>query len=238
MVVRAGALVLLFLLAVLPHLLSRLIWKRSRWPRRFLAASAWICGARVRRSGLPPSPHSLLVANHVSWLDILIIGGATGCAFVSKDELGHPIVHWLADQNGTLYVRRDHRKGSKDQAMEIARALEGEQPVAIFPEGTTGSGKQLLPFRSALLEAAGYAARDVEVRPVAIDYGDAAREIAWFGERGIDNVKKVLGRKGTMAVTVDLLAPLDRDLDRKALARAAEQAVADRLASTPPRHPL
>ncbi len=115
--------------------------------------------------------HTLLVANHVSWLDILVLGGATGCAFVSKDELGHPFIHWLADQNATVYVKRSARKGAKDQAVAIARALEGDKPVALFPEGTTGPGTHLLPFRSTLLEAANFAAKDVAIRPVALDYG-------------------------------------------------------------------
>ena len=66
-------------------------------------------GSSARASaveGAPVRPHTLLVANHTSWLDILVLGGATGCAFVSKDELGHGFIHWLADQNATVYVKR------------------------------------------------------------------------------------------------------------------------------------
>ena len=114
----------------------------------------------------PIRGHTLLISNHVSWLDILVIGGATGCAFVSKDELGHPFMHWLADQNATVYVKRAHRKGAKDQAIAIAAALEGDQPVALFPEGTTSPGTRLLPFRPTLLEAANFAAKDVVIRPI------------------------------------------------------------------------
>jgi 1-acyl-sn-glycerol-3-phosphate acyltransferase len=124
----------------------------------------------------------LLVANHTSWLDILIVGGALRSAFVSKDELGHPLIHWLADQNGTVYVKRGHRKGAKDQTAAVAEALRGDKPVTIFPEGTTGPGTHLLPFRSTLLEAAHAAAGKVRVRPVVIDYGDAQAEVGWFDE--------------------------------------------------------
>jgi len=150
---------------------------------RFLAASAWIVGARVRVDGAPIRQHTLLVCNHTSWLDIVVLGGSTGCAFVSKDNLGLGFTHWLADQNDTVYVKRGHVKGAKDQATTIAKALERDKPVALFPEGTTGPGTHLLPFRSTLLEAANFTAKDVAIRPVAIDYGDAAAEVGWWRSR-------------------------------------------------------
>lgn len=173
--------------------------------------------------------HTLLVSNHVNWLDILVLGRATGCAFVSKAELGHPFIHWLADQNATVYVKRAHRKGAKDQAIAIAKALEGTRPVALFPEGTTGPGTHLLPFRSTLLEAANFAAKDVAIRPVAIDYGAIAAEIGWWHESGKDNVLRVLGRRGTLPVTVRVLGPLDRAGDRKQLAHRAREEIAEAL---------
>ena len=98
---------------------------------------------RGARSGRRPPirGHTLLISNHVSWLDILVLGGATGCAFVSKDELGHPLVHWLADQNrDRLCPPQSPSKARSDQAAAIARSLEGDKPVALFPEGTTGPG--------------------------------------------------------------------------------------------------
>ena len=165
----------------------------------------------------------MLVANHLSWFDIVVLGGATGCAFVAKHELGHPFIHWLADQNHTVYVKRTHVKGAKDQALAIAAALERDQPVALFAEGTTGPGTHLLPFRSTLLEAANYASKDVVIRPVALDYGAAATEVSWFDEKAMDNVWRLLGRRGTLPVTVHLLAPLDRAGDRKQLAQAARR---------------
>ncbi|HVM22330.1 MAG TPA: lysophospholipid acyltransferase family protein [Sphingomicrobium sp.] len=183
----------------------------------------------MRLTGRPPRSHTLLVSNHVSWLDILVLGGATGCTFVSKDALGHPFIHWLADQNGTVYVKRSHRKGAKDQAIAVAAALERDQPVALFPEGTTGPGTHLLPFRPTLLEAANFAAKDVEIRPVVLDYGEAAAEIGWYDEPGKANVLRLLGRRGILPVTVDLLAPLDRTGDRKQLTHAAREAIAARL---------
>jgi lyso-ornithine lipid O-acyltransferase len=206
-----------------------LVARRSPWPSWFLAAAAWIVGARVSNAGAPIRRHALLICNHTSWLDILVLGGATGCAFVSKDNLGHGFIHWLADQNDTVYVRRSHRKGAKDQAIAIARALERDQPVALFPEGTTGPGTHLLPFRSTLLEAANFAAKDVEVRPVAVDYGRAAAAIGWHEEPGKANVLRVLGRRGTLPVTVRVLPPLDRAGDRKQLTHHAREKIAQAL---------
>lgn len=218
------------------HLVSKLLLGRSRWPRRFLAAAAWIVGARVSVEGAPIRGHTLLVANHTSWLDIVVLAGATGCAFVSKAELGHRFIHWLADQNGTVYVRRSHMKGARDQAIAIARALEGDKPVALFPEGTTGPGTQLLPFRSTLLEAANFAAKDVAVRPVALDYGAAASEIGWWEEPGKDNVLRLLGRRGTLPVTIHRLDSLGRDGDRKQLAALARDSIAAQLGFKSPAH--
>jgi 1-acyl-sn-glycerol-3-phosphate acyltransferase len=181
--------------------------------------------------------HTLLLSNHLSWLDIVVLGGATGCAFVAKDELGHPFLHWLADQNATVYVKRGHKKGAKDQAVAIAAALEGDRPVAIFPEGTTGAGTQLLPFRSALLESANFAAKDVAIRPVALDYGEAAAEVGWSDdEPGLVNAMRLLGRRGGLPVTVRLLSPLDRGGDRKQLTQAAQEAIAQSLGLTSHAH--
>jgi 1-acyl-sn-glycerol-3-phosphate acyltransferase len=223
---RVGAVLLLFLLCAPFHLASKWLLGRSAVPPLFLGAVAWLIGVRARTVGTPVRAHSLLVANHTSWLDILILSGATKCAFVSKDELGHPLIHWLADQNDTVYVRRSHRKGAKDQATTIAKALEGDKPVALFPEGTTGPGTHLLPFRSTLLEAANFAAKDVEIRPVVIDYGEARAEVGWWQEPGKNNVMRLLGRRGTLPVTVRLLEPLDRAADRKQLAQQASKEIA------------
>lgn len=186
-------------------------------------------GLRVKVLGRRVSRHSLLIANHTSWLDIVVLGGSLNSAFVSKDNLGHGFLHWLADQNGTVYVKRAHVKGAKDQAIALAKALERDKPVTVFPEGTTGPGTHLLPFRSTLLEAANYAAKDVRVRPVAIEYGNAIDDIAWFEESGIENVLRVLRRKGTLPVTVHALAPLERTGDRKRLCAEAREAIADTL---------
>ena len=222
-------LVLLFALVAPVHIVTQALFASSRWPRRFLRMSGWIVGVRAKVAGRRPGRHTLIVANHTSWLDIVVLGGSLGSAFVAKDQLGHPFVHWLADQNGTVYVKRTHVKGAKDQAVALARALERDRPVTVFAEGTTNPGTHLLPFRSTLLEAANYAARDVKVRPVAIDYGGLREAVAWFQEPGLNNFKRILSRPGTLPVTMHVLDPLNRALDRKGLAHEAREAIAETL---------
>ncbi|MBV9527662.1 lysophospholipid acyltransferase family protein [Sphingomonas sp.] len=220
----AGLVGLLVLLAPI-HIVTKAMFGRSGWPPRFLAFAARIAGARVRMVGERPRPGTLLVANHSSWLDILILGGATGCAFVSKDQLGHPLVHWLADQNHTIYVNRSARRQVGEQTAALTSAIERGAVVAFFPEGTTGPGDRLLPFRPPLFAAA---TDRFPVRPVAIDYGAARTEISWFEEAGKDNILRVLGRAGTFRVTIRLLAPLPAG-DRKRLAAQASDTIAHEL---------
>jgi lyso-ornithine lipid O-acyltransferase len=225
-ILRIAALLVLFLICAPLHIAAKWLFGRSRWPQWFLGAAGWIVGARARLLGTPIRRHTLLIVNHTSWLDILVLGGATNCAFVSKDELGHPFMHWLADQNATVYVKRTHVKGSKDQAIAIASALEDDKPVCLFPEATTGPGTHLLQFRSTLLEAANFASKDVAIRPVAVDYGASSAEVGWWKEPGKSNVLRILGRSGTLPVAVHVLAPLDRSGDRKRLTQDAREQIA------------
>jgi 1-acyl-sn-glycerol-3-phosphate acyltransferase len=216
----------LLLICLVPHLIARL-FGASPIPPLFLAGTARICGARVRTVGQPLAPHSLLIANHVSWLDILVLAGATRTRFVSKAEVrDHWLLRWLADQNDTLYIERQDRRAVPAQAREVAEALAQPRPLALFPEGTTGDGVTLLPFRPALLAAVAPAPPGTHVRPVAIDYGAMRRTLGWIdGESGKANALKLLGRSGSFPVIVRLLAPLPPDEDRKAMARDARAAI-------------
>ena len=211
--------------------------RRSSWPQRFLAAAGRICGARVRVEGSPLAAHTLVIANHTSWLDILILGGATGTAFVSKAEVERlPLIGWLADQNHTLYIERAERGDAHGQVRRISDRLAKAQPLTIFPEGTTGDGVNLLKFRSTLLDAvAPPLFPGVSVRPVAIDYGAERAVIGWSdGEPGKDNVLRILGRRGSFEVVIRLLPPEPPHHSRKALARAAQAAIAAALAASTP----
>ena len=230
---RLAGLIGLFLTYVPPHLVSKWLLGRSGWPPRFLRHAGLIAGVRPRIEGKPLDPHSFVIANHTSWLDILILGGWAGTAFVSKAELKKtPLLGWIADQNRTLYIDRAARRDSHGQVKRITEALAHHQPLAVFPEGTTGDGRHLLPFRTTLLEAVAPAPPNVQVRPVAIDYSDHADVVGWHGgERGMDNFTRILGNRGTIAVTVRLLDPLPATDDRKAMARHARLGIATALSS-------
>jgi 1-acyl-sn-glycerol-3-phosphate acyltransferase len=209
------------------HLLAK-SFGRSKWPQRFLAGVARIAGARVRTVGEPIGGRILILANHTSWLDIPVLAGAIGCAFVSKDEMrGHPLMRWLCEQNGTVFIDRSDKRGIADQTARMLHALQAQRPLALFPEGTVSEGTGLLPFRPALLSAFAPAPAGVALRPVAIDYGPAAAEFGWpQGEPGRRHFLRVMGRRGTVPVTLHLLPSLSGFNDRKVLARAAHDAIA------------
>lgn len=224
------------LLACVPlHYLWRLARRPSPWPRRFLGAIGRIAGMRARVIGTPLRRDVLFLANHLSWLDIMVLAGASGTAFVSKDEVGRwPVAGWLARLNRTVFVARAARGTVREQADALRAALVSGQPVALFPEGTTDGGPTLLPFRASLLASLFPPLPRVRVQPVALDYGPAAHDIAWVGEEGaLANVKRILSRPGTVPVTIHFLEPIDPAAagDRKAL---AEQSRAEILAELEP----
>ena len=230
---RLLGLIGLFLLYVGPHLLSKWLLGKSGWPSRFLRHAGLIAGVRPSLHGKPLEPHTLVVANHTSWLDILILGGWAGTAFISKAELENTtLLGWIADQNRTLYIDRAARGDAMIQVQQVTEALEHRQPLTVFPEGTTGSGRQLLKFRSTLLEAVAPTPPNVKVRPVAVDYGEHADIVGWHsGEPGMVNFKRVLGHRGTIPVTIRLLDPLEPSDDRKRLAKSARDAIGAALSS-------
>jgi 1-acyl-sn-glycerol-3-phosphate acyltransferase len=218
------------LIACLPlHYLWKLIGRPSPWPRIFLGWVGRSAGMRVRVEGRPLGRHVLFLANHLSWLDIMLIAGASGATFVSKEEVARwPVIGWLSSLNKTIFVARTQRGAVRDQAEALRLALARGQPVALFPEGTTEGGAEVLPFRASLLASLFPPRPGVRVQPVALDYGSAAAGIAWVGKEGAgDNAKRVLSRKGVAPVRIRFLDPLDpKDFrDRKALSEAARAAI-------------
>jgi 1-acyl-sn-glycerol-3-phosphate acyltransferase len=232
LILRALAIVAALLVCLPLHYLWKLLRRPSPWPRRFLGLVARAAGMRVRVVGVPLKRDVLFLANHLSWLDILVLAGASGTAFVSKAEVAEvPVVGWLAGLNNTVFVARSERAGVRGQADALRRALASGQPVALFPEGTTDGGPEILPFRASLLASLFPPLPGVRVQPVALDYGAAAHDLAWVGdESGLDNVRKVLARRGTAEVILHFLAPVDPAAgDRKALARAARAEIVEAL---------
>lgn len=223
--IRVASLALLLLLLLPVHGLWRLAGRPSPWPRRFLGSCVWIVGARAAVTGTPLRRDGVILANHLSWLDILLLAGCANAVFVAKGELrAAPLVGWLASLNDTIFVARGERMAVGAQ-VEAVRAALGPRPVAIFPEGTTGDGVTILPFKSALLAALDPAPPGVQVQPVAIDYGGATRELAWTdGETGVSHAWRVLRRPGGFAATLRFLAPLP-PLSRKAIATEARRRI-------------
>lgn len=223
------------LACVAAHRISLRLLGKSDWPCRFLGGVARRAGFVLRVVGTPLDRDVFFVANHVSWADIFLLGGATGCTFVSRDDVGRwPVLRWLAAQNNTVMVSRDGRGEIAAQVGVVRAAMERHQPVALFPEGATGDGVTLLPFKPALFAVLLPPPRTIQVQPVVIDYGSEAPEIAWTGsEGGGANVWRILGRPGRTPVTLhflDAFGPGEHP-DRKALASEARARIARTLAS-------
>lgn len=173
-----------FLLLILPHLMWMAARPRvpSPFARTFLKIVAVGVGLRVECGGGRPERFALLVSNHISWTDILVLGGATCTAFVARaDVRGWPLLGLLALLNGTIFIDRSARLNVRTQGAALAAALRRGR-VALFPEGTTGDGRDVLPFRPALFAAAA----ERPIQPVAISYapqnGDLAA-FAWDGDK-------------------------------------------------------
>ena len=224
------------------HYLWKAFGARSIWPQLFLAYAGRCAGIAVRIEGTPLKHRVLFAANHVSWLDILALGGAVPAVFVSRDDVGTwPLIGWIAGLNDTIYVARQARREVHGQADQLRRALDAGRAVALFPEGTTAGGDSLLPFRASLFASLFPPLDGVRVQPVAIDYGPAATAIAWVGDDGAgENAGEILSRPGTIPVTLRFLAPIDPHEagDRKILAARAQAEIAESLGFDPPAQPL
>ncbi len=212
---------------------SHLLAKRngpSPVPQRFMRRATRIAGFDVQIEGTPLAQDVFFVANHQSWIDILSLGDATGCAFISKDGVqATPIVGWLAEQNNTIFVARKQRGAVSGQIESVRVAMATHQPIALFPEGTTGDGVALLPFKPALFEVLLPPPRAIRIQPVVIDYGLVGALVAWkSGETGIANALRILGAPGRRAVTLRFLDPFDPGdhPDRKTLAAETQRRIA------------
>lgn len=140
------------------------------WALRMLA----ILGIRLELHGAPPATGPvLLVANHISWLDILVMHAARHCRFVAKAEVRHwPLIGRLASGGGTLYIERESRRDAMRVVHHMADSLRRGEIVAVFPEGTTSDGRELLPFHGNLIQAA--ISADAPAQPVGLSFLDAA----------------------------------------------------------------
>jgi 1-acyl-sn-glycerol-3-phosphate acyltransferase len=139
------------------------------WALQFLAL--WDIHLKVLGRPVQNGP-ALMVANHISWLDISVIHAARHCRFVSKSDIRDwPLLGTLATGAGTLYIERTSRKDALRMVKDMAEAMKNGDVVAVFPEGTTSDGRDLLPFHANLIQSAILA--EAPVQPMSLKFIDA-----------------------------------------------------------------
>ena len=227
---RALGLLALLIIFVPLHYIYRIFKYGSPFPMLFLRYAGRISGARVRTIGTPLRRDVFFIANHVSWIDILSLAGASGTAFVAKAELAEtPIVAWLSRLNRTVFVKRENRLGVAEQINLLREALADNWAVTVFPEGTTTDGQSLLPFKTSMLSVLEPPPPGVLVQPVLLDYGpEIGEDLGWIGdETGLNNVKRVLSRRGSFELRMHFLEPFSPEefRGRKAIGARARAAI-------------
>jgi 1-acyl-sn-glycerol-3-phosphate acyltransferase len=178
----------------------------AHWSGRMLRA----LGITLHSSGTPRDGPLLLVANHVSWLDILAINALQPARFVSKaDVRAWPLIGWLVACGGTLFIERERKRDALRVVHQVAQTLQAGAVVALFPEGTTSDGQGLLAFHANLLQAA--ISTETPVQPVALRFADAQHRFspaaAYVGETSLaQSVGWIVMARGLQA-HVEWLAP-------------------------------
>ena len=205
---------------------------RIRW---WSAALLRTLGLELRARGTPRPGAKLVVANHVSWLDIAALHAVMPEAhFVSKADVRHwPLVGRLVAGAGTLFIEREKKRDALRVVHQMAEALQGGQTVAVFPEGTTGDGRALLPFHANLMQAA--IATGVPVQPVLLRYFDPDHPISphaeFLGDTTLRQSLWRMARARGLGVEVTVLpAEGTAHADRRALAEQVRQQIAAALA--------
>lgn len=247
---------LTFFFIVLPVLLvlvlvqKIVLWLRlPHWNMLPMLAHKWLCaylGIKVNVVGeIAKGKPTLLVSNHISWMDIPAIGAVLPISFVAKAEVGRwPIVRSLAKLQKTIFVDRTRKTDTGRVATEMGARMNEGRGVVLFAEGTSDIGTHVLPFRSALVGATQMAMKsgggDIYIQPMCIAYtklnglpiSRAERtKIAWVGDMGLtDNLSEIL-TSGTKSVTIMLGEPLliDADTNRKTITQKAHTQVRDML---------
>jgi len=186
------------LLWALAHIVGGLWTILTRFPQltqhdREARVHAWAqamlrgVGVTLAVRGMPVAAGpALLVANHLSWLDIVVLHASRYCRFVSKSDIEHwPLVGTLAGGAGTLYIARESRRDAHRLVHQMVERLQLGEVLAVFPEGTTGDGISMKPFHANLLQAA--ISADAPVQPIALRFVDADTGQTSFAPRYIDD---------------------------------------------------
>lgn len=202
---------------------ARIAW----WSAGLLAA----LGVRLRAAGVYRPGATLLVINHISWLDIAAVHAVCPRArFVSKADVRHwPLLGWLIGAVGTLFIERERKRDALRVVHQMAEALDAGDTVAVFPEGTTGDGRTLLPFHANLLQAA--IATGTPVQPVVLRYSepgyDVSPTVTWLGATTlVHSIWHIAGARGLEVHVRALDARGSTHADRRALAQRLRQDIA------------
>jgi 1-acyl-sn-glycerol-3-phosphate acyltransferase len=204
---------------------------RIRW---WSAKLLHVLGIALQAHGTPRAGAKLVVANHVSWLDVAAIHAVIPEAhFVSKSDVKHwPLVGRLVAGAGTLFIEREKKRDALRVVHQMAEALKSGDTVAVFPEGTTGEGHTPLPFHANLLQAA--VATATPVQPVVLRFFDARHAISPVAEFVGDttlaqSLWRIVCARG-LGVDVTILdAQASAHADRRALAEHLRQVIASHL---------
>lgn len=203
----------------------RRIHFKQRWSKTLLR----VLGIRLDGDIGPVAPGSMLVANHISWLDVFVINALLPAAFVSKADVRQwPVIGWMAAMNETIFLKRGSRGHAREINQTIAGKLAAGEHVAVFPEGTTTDGTHLLHFHAALLQPALAAGRPVV--PLAISYweADGKRSTAprYDGDISFGQSLRSIAACHQLTVRLQSLPPLGIDgADRRVVATAAREAI-------------
>lgn len=228
---------------------ARLGWQRVL-PRFFHRIAACLLGFRVKVQGeMVQDRPLLLVANHVSWSDIVVLSSVANVCFIAKSEVRKwPVFGTFAILQRTVFVEREKKGRTAQQASDIALRLAGGDAMVLFPEGTTSDGNRVLPFKTSLFGAAHAVIREagvqeVIVQPVSIAYtgvhgmpmGRFHRPIAsWPGDVQLMPHLKGILKEGAIDVEIRFGEPMRvrAETSRKELARIMEERVTTMLQSS------
>jgi 1-acyl-sn-glycerol-3-phosphate acyltransferase len=199
---------------------ARRLHARAVWLHRWSRFACRVLGVRVTTRGSMPAS-GLLVCNHLSYLDVVVLSSIRPCVFVAKrDVAAWPLFGWLARAAGTIFVDREHRLSSPAVVDLVRVTIASGSVVVLFPEGTSSDGSTVLPFKSALLEAA------VQVRcPVAaaaieyaLNHGSVADEVCYWRDMTLVPHLVNLFSKREIRSKCSLSIPKIRSGDRKEIA--------------------
>lgn len=212
-----------------PRMNARRRHERIRW---WAAKLLRLLGIELRLQGSFRPGAKLIVANHISWLDIMAVHAfCPEARFVSKaDVKAWPLVGQLVTAAGTLYIERERRRDALRVVHQMAEALKAGETVAVFPEGTTGSGHTLLPFHANLLQAA--IATSTPVQPVALRFSEPQFSVSpaaqYIGDTTLmQSLWRVACARGIVAHVRVLPAEVSAHADRRALTEHLRQRIAE-----------